>query len=441
MRICLCVPPNEYIEKMYTPPLGLGYIASVLKNNGIEVEIIDSTLEKLDMKTFIKRIKHLQPDIAGVTCNTSSRFQSFQSVRKLKELGIITVLGGCHVTFTDVDTMKHVPTDFIIRGEGEHTFLDLVKTLEKEGDVKKVKGITFKNSEKIIRTEDRPFCDIDNLPLPDRDMLKNDEHHAKLEGEYKTEATGIMLSRGCPNKCVFCVNNKMWKRTHRLRDYRKVADEIELLLNDYEALDIWDNTLNVNLIWLKKFCNEILNRRLKFKWYGRARINNLNTETLKLLKKTGCVSLGMGIESGSNRILKVIKKGITVEQSKRVVKAVAKTGITGKYGFMFSHPTETVRDLLMTFKMRKFVKEYGIAGWAFTTIYPGTDLETIAKQSNLFPLNSWSEYYHEKRNILVSADCSVPLFEQIRIETVFKFMLKHMPKRVIKYSLRNLIGV
>ena len=175
-KVVLIAPPEEYITKDYLPHLGLGYIAAVLEMANHEVQIIDAPILKLTVDDVIKKVQNLAPHIVGITATTHSRFNAIKILQGIRDLPCIKVLGGVHFSLTDVDALKHSPADIIVRGEGEYTLLEIANDKPWET----IRGITYRKDGYIVRNEDRPFIDLNTLPLPARHLFPMHKYNARL---------------------------------------------------------------------------------------------------------------------------------------------------------------------------------------------------------------------------------------------------------------------
>jgi len=453
MKVSLLIPPHSYVTKMGTHTLGLSYIAAVLEENGHEVEIIDAVIENLNWNDFEKRMKKSNPDIIGITCDTNSRFRVYESAKRLKKIfddDVPIVVGGPHATFTDVDILKYIDAiDFVVRGEGEYTMLELINALEKNNPMKEIRGISYRKNGQIVRNEPGPpVLNLDELPYPARHLLPLEKYKSKLEGSYDIECTSAIFSRGCPNLCVFCSESHFWGKRYRFNSPSRVIDEINMIINEYgfKAIDFWDSTFNAIPKWTMKVCNKIIEEKLDFKWYARVRVNLVNRELLKTMKKAGCVALGVGIESGSPNILKKINKNITIQQIMKFAELCKDMDFFVKFFFMLNLPGETFDDIKMTFNMIKKLEGMSdkfICPTAYTQIYPGTELEMLARKEGKLPKDfSWSLPYFNSRNLIVNENPEIPLYENIKIEDLLAFLYKQNKESItLKNILNKLIKI
>ncbi len=438
MNVLLCTMPEVFVSKEYLPPLGLTYIGALAEKGGHKIKIIDSHIEGMSIDGLIKTIINENPDVLGVTGTCHNRFNVIKVINEVKKVLPDTVIigGGVHFTITAEDALRSVPSlDVVTIWEGEYTFLDLLNTLEGGGDLGDVKGIAYRTDEgEIVFTEERPFiANLDDLPMPAWHLVKLEKYNALLEGTYDINAIGVMSSRGCPHRCVFCSNTAWGRRSHRRRSPENFIDEVEFLHKKYgfKGFDFWDDTLTLNKNHIYGICDEISKRNLNIKWYARARVNTVDKDMLTYMKKTGCVAIAYGIESGSPKVLKTIKKNITVEQIKRAVKDSADLGLVVKNCFMFSLPEEQEEDILMTINLMKELATYSpkiLNPYGLTLIYPGTDLEVMAKAEGKLPKDfSWNTYTEFNKSRLYGVNSTIPFYEGVlSIEKVKSILRKHL---------------
>lgn len=440
MKIVLIFPPNVYQTKQSMPPLGIAWLAAVLRENGFkDVSLIDSMANHYSNEDIIGLLRKESPDVVGISFGTQIRFSAFDLIKLVRKNfpKAVIVAGGPHPTLTPQDTLEGVPEiDVVVRGEGEISFLNLIKEIDKRGDLKNIKGISFrdKTGEIVHNPAEMAVGDLDTLPLPARDLLPM-EKYSQTTALSKKRCTNIMTSRGCPYSCVYCSVSEQWGHKIRQRSVKNVVDEIETILKTYpflEGIRFFDDTFTVNKDRVMAICNEIIRRKLNFVWECETRANTIDSEMVEAMKKAGCEFVDLGVESGSNRILENIKKNITVEQAIEAVKIIKKAGIGLKVFIMHSLPGETCEDIKKTVYLSRYLchklKADG-ATQGITIIYPGTELEKIAKDLGTFPKDfSWSKYYLRKKNYppLVDDCPHMPIFEQpgLSYEQVFRCVKK-----------------
>lgn len=453
MRISLIFPPNIYQTKQSMPPLGIAWLAAVLRQNGFkDIYLIDSMANRYSNEEIIDLLKKQGPDLVGISFGTQIRFSAFELARLIKKNfpGLPVVAGGPHPTLTAQDILENIPEiDIVVKGEGEISFLNLVKSIEAGKDFSDVKGISFrnKNGQIIHNMPELPIHDLDSLPFPARDLLPM-EKYDKTTILSKKRTLNVMTSRGCPYWCVYCSTSEQWGHKIRHRSPKNVVDEIELILKTYpfiEGIRFFDDVFTMDKKRVLEICDEINRRKLNFVWECEARANTIDEEMILAMKKAGCEFIDLGIESGSDRILRNIKKQITVEQAIAAAKIIKKAGIGLKVFFMHGLPGETYEDIKKTvFLSRYLYYNLGVEGTTqgISVIYPGTELERIAKESGTLPKDfSWSKYYERDRSYPPLDACIyMPVFEQpnLTYEQIYSYVRRAKFTYFLKHPLNLL---
>ena len=402
MRVLLALPPDVHNLEIYrvtgmrAPPLGLAYIASVLEQAGHKVKIVDSPTRRLTLSEWLSEVKSFSPDLVGVSMMTPLAPKGYLAVKELKrELpDVVTVAGGTHVTYM-YDEALDAGYDYVVRGEGEFTMLELVETLEKSpGDreaLRRVKGIAFRDGGKTVVTPDRPMIeDLDKLPWPDRDLLDMDKYTLFNK---PIRIAHVMASRGCPYGCIYCITSYYWGRRYRYRSARNVADEIEYLVNRYgtKTIVFTDDEFTANWKFVRDFVNEIRSRGLDISFSCGARVDHVNRDLMKLLYDNGCTALYFGVESASQETLNRIGKRITIEQARRVFQWKKELGGFATGAFILGFPWETTDDMKQTVELAvKLEPDY--AQFTALTPYPGTPLWEFANKHGLIVDRNWEHY-------------------------------------------------
>lgn len=440
MKIVLATAPRALgdIEMAGLPFLGIAYIASYLEKLGShQVVIVDAHSDNLNTSQTINKILALNPQVVGFTATTHNRLQAIEVIKQLKQkkADLMIVVGGPHFSLSAKDALKSVTAiDCVVRHEGEITTKELLTAWPNQQLLKNVLGITYRDERgQIVATEDRPFLkDWSDLPFPAWHLYNLDKYQKTIKGTgFRT--IGVISARGCPNLCTYCANAAFCKTTLRLRKPKNFVDELEMLNQQYnfQGFNFWDDTLTVVRSHILEICQEIIDRKLNIKWYARARVNTVDKEVIGLMKRAGCVRISFGIESGSPRILKVVKKNITLDQARKAVNLSSAAGMIVSLNFIVNLPTQTLDDLKMTADL---IKEFNQlpnthANYGFLLIYPGTEVEIFAKDNNILPIDfSWNSPYQTTKYKIISEDPSVPYMEWpgMEIEKVKAFMAKNL---------------
>lgn len=434
------------------PPLGLAYIAAVLEGGGHKVSIIDGEVSQLTDEDFIKEIKRLDPELVGITTHSPKHNQMVKTIDLLKGKEIKLALGGPHSTIVPEDIMKENPAvDFIVYGEGEYTFLELVNALEREGSLNDIRGLIYREDGRIKTNPPRPLIEnLDELPFPARHLLPDLKLYKSAFRYKRLPMTTMITSRGCPYNCLFCL--RFFGRKYRGHSARRVVDEMTMLQEKYgiREIHIWDDVFMLDAKRTDEVCELIKKEKLDMSWSCNGRINILysNKGLMDKLKQAGCWYMTFGIESGNQKVLDFIRKSIRLEQVKEVIGYANKAGISCRGYFMLGHPTDTEETIRDTIDFAKSLPLDGVQ-FSVTVPYPGTDLYDIADRYGTFDKGAYQRMSgHTSDPIFVpnglTKEKLMKLQKQAYKEFFFRpsFILKHLVRirsweSVKKYSERG----
>lgn len=416
---------DAYGEAKFGDRLGLLYLAAFLEQYHIQVEAIDALWDNLSLAQLEKMISASQPDLVGVSCYIGSRFEDFKVIRMVKKINpkIVTVLGGPQASATAEDTLWHVPeVDFIVLGEGEATLLELCQKINTKEDLDSLQGIAYLKDGRYVQNPHRPFIqNLDILPFPARHLhpkykmldLARMSYVDKEVGIYseRFSSVHVMASRGCPYNCLFCSTTPFWRNSTRFRSIENIVRELESLRDLYgvNSVNFADDTLNIDLKYLVALCDLMIVKKLDFKWQCNFRANdNVTKDVLIKMKQAGCTGIRMGVESGSPRILKQVK-GITKEQVRKIVKWCEEIGLGRRLNFIINFPGEALEEAKSTVE---FAKEFGEPLLVNPlVIYPGTQVEAIAKENGCLPKDfSWADPHPHLKYSLPGRITDIPMF-------------------------------
>ncbi len=358
-----------------------------------DVRIIDGIAEDLTFEGVMRKIKRYDPDVVGITATTSAMYDAYTVAKMAKRLNenVFVVMGGPHVTFTPELTMRECPCiDAIVRGEGELTFRELVDALDKGRPLRGILGLSYREENGKIRNEPpRPLIqNIDEIPMPSYDLLPMDIYRA--DG---TSFGTIMTSRGCPFNCAFCSSSLQFGKRWRGHSVERVIEELSILRNEYgkREIEFLDDTFTLNRRRAVDIPRRIKEEGLDITWTASSRVNTFSEKIAKVMKAGGCHTVYFGIESGTQRILDFIGKGITPQQSMGAVKTAKKAGLRAFGSFIIGFPDETREEVETTIR---FAKKVGVDFAQFTvaTPYPGTRLWQYAVEHSLLLTRNWRRY-------------------------------------------------
>lgn len=387
-------------EKVFWPPLGLMYLASVLKKEGFQVEIFDF-IKRYNPALVAKEIKNRRPDIIGVGFETENRYVGFETIKIAKSVlpKSLVIAGGIHVSLTAEDTLNNIhELDAIVRGEGEETLLEFCKAVEGNDNLSKIDGLSFRWHKDIVHNSARiPIQNLDNIPFPDYKFLVLKQYSLFNEGGFLTITT-----RGCSFNCTFCCSPVFWGRRVRFRSIPNILAEIEYLVSRYRIKKIIfiDDTFTLDKQRVTQLCQALIEERRKnnwnFFWQCNIRCDKVVTkDLLALMREAGCLKLGAGVESGSPQVLSQIKKNIDLEHVRNIVTWCKELGLEIFCVFMMNFPTESESDFKETLRFMDELNKFShvrVSPPSWLKIYPGTEIEKLAYRQGILPPDfSWSK--------------------------------------------------
>lgn len=377
------------------PPLGLAYIAGALEAEGIDVQVLDLLVAQYSAQTLKKRLRDYQPHFVAATCSTLNYHIASRILRvcKSSDPNLTTLIGGPHVSFAAREVIEEAPwIDVVVRGEGERTLVDLLDALATEKDLAHVPGIAYRNNGDSVLTSPRPLIkELDRLPLPARHLLPLSKYRA-----LKAPCT-VITSRGCPFGCIFCSAPKMFGRGVRFRDPKAVVDEIEMINREFgfRQINVVDDTFTVKEQHVQSICEGLMDRGLNIQWSVYSRVDTVTPRLLHLMKVAGCSCVCFGLESGSQKILDNIKKGITIAQSRQAVRIAKEAGMEVMVSFLLGLPGENGRTAQQSVRLAEELrKEYGVYyGFHILAPMPGTEVREKADEYGIRILSrDWAKY-------------------------------------------------
>jgi radical SAM superfamily enzyme YgiQ (UPF0313 family) len=419
------MPKYGELGEEISPPLGILYIASYLREKlpEVEIKITDGLLKGYD--NTISEVRDFKPDVLGISFYTPTALSAYSLINEIKNRfpNILILTGGPHATTLPEESFRLAKTDIVVVGEGEKTVYQIVKMYLEKGnvgsmDLDQIEGIAFLQEGKIKYTKPRRYIeDLNEIPFPARDLVNMKDYKGWFLCK-RTPETPMLFSRGCPYNCTFC-SNRVWnisKPRVRLRSPQNIVDEMEQLYERYGIREFFDNSdeFNNNLKHAVSICQEIIQRRINITWKTQLRAHPLTEELVELMARSGCWYVHLGIESGNADTLEGIGKHITLEQVINACKLLKKYKIKILGLFMLFNVWENeselqYEDIKMTQQTLNFGKKMvdkkllDYIGWSITTPYPGSRLYNIALKYNLIKVNlkeNWDAWLKEDSFIM-----------------------------------------
>lgn len=371
MKILLVNPNSEFLinDKVF-PSLGILYLSAYLKQNGY------SDIELIDLNGGHSLPDVINADIVGFYSNTPQFPQAIRLVRKIRNINktkdALYVIGGPHVSGTPQDATEDF--DIVVVGEGEYLLLDIVRQKEaKKSFVSQIVRCEYEN-------------DINKFPFPDRDLIELKSYKYFLDSKLTTT---LVTSRGCPFGCNFCANN-VWGKTLRMRSPQNVFEEVRMLRDKYgyQAFMFFDDTMTVDRKRMKEICKLLETLKIIYRCFMRP--DTVDSEILRLMHDSGCLEVGIGLESGSQRILDIVNKGEMAKKNMETIKICHDIGIRVKGFIIIGLPGENRESVRETIEFLKEAKLDDIDVTVYTP-YPGS---LIYKHKDRFDINFHDDYEH-----------------------------------------------
>ncbi len=441
------VRPN-YKSHIITPPLGLGYLSSYLKKSGTDTVIIDGLKESLKLNQMVGKILRLKPDAVAITCLTAFYREAVLLSKELKRNKITTIIGGPHPTFLPYQTLIDSQADYVVCGEGELSFLELVKRNFQNDNIQGVYSLKNLKDERQVIVKSPTAENLDEIPFPDWEQMNPSSYPRAPHGALiKGFPVGVIItSRGCPYECTFCASPQFFDRKIRFRTPENVVAEIEYLVKTFKVKEIHfeDDNFTLKRDNVEKICRLLIERKINVNWAcpNGIRADEVNEEIIQLMKDSGCYYFAYGIESANPQILKNTKKRESIDAIERAIEIADKVGIACQGFFIFGLPGETTSTIeeSINFAVRSKLSR---AQFIILDVLPGSELWETLKGK--FVPNWNKESYKEPEWIpdgmtgkqLLSAQSTA--FRKFYLRPkIFLRLLKLVDHRQILYLIRRL---
>jgi anaerobic magnesium-protoporphyrin IX monomethyl ester cyclase len=351
-------------DDVQTIPIGLYYVGAMLRESGYDVEILnwhDINKRPLEIENILRE---KNPDVIGFSIVHANRWGGIDIARVAKKIypGVKIVFGGIGATFLCEHFLSNFSEiDFIVLGEGEHSFLNLVRSIENQNynAVDNVKGIAYRRESTIVKTAPAEFVrNLDELPMPSKYF----------------EFQHLVSSRGCPSDCTFCGSPRFWGRRVRFHSPEYFVDQIEQLYRKGISFFYFsDDTFTMREDRVIEICKNILERRMKITWFAISRVDYVSENMLFWMRKAGCIQISYGVESGSERIRRVMNKNIRTDDIERAFVLTPRYGILSRAYFIYGSPGETWETIQETLDLINKIRPLSVIFYILD-IFPGTVL-------------------------------------------------------------------
>ena len=423
-------------------PISLPSIGALLRDRGHEIKIVDAIAMDYSSDDLVKIIGDFTPGLLIVNFSTATFEGDSLFVDEIRKQfdGHITAIGA-HVTSLSEESLKTTKLDSVVRSEPEFTCLGLANALSKGGgeELSKVKGLSYKTNGKIKANEKREFIEnLDDLPFPSRDLMDNQRYTLPVINEPYTL---IISSRGCPYDCIYCTAHTYYGKKLRLRSPEKIVEEMEEIVTRDKVRNItmWSDTFTLDKPFVMKISQGIMDKGLDIRWMCNGRVDKVDLEMLQAMKKSGCIGISYGVESGVQEILDNVKKGITLEEIRRAFKWTHEAGIETLAHVIFGLPGETKETIEETIR---FVigLDPDYAQFYCAIPFPGTVFHDMAKDKDWLEATSWSQY-ELNQSIISTPSLNSDELKEAKVRAYKKFYLRpaYFFKRLKKiHSIKDL---
>lgn len=389
-KVLFIIPPTfDFGDFVASSPTNVATIATYLKQLNYEVKIIDAGVHKIKFEEIVKMVKEYQPDVVAIGCNFStlhnpSRLLASMIKRDYKNVPIL--VGGNHATAVPEMILRDSSIDFVVIGEAEVVMLDLLDAIKNGTDLRKVNGLCINDNNSMIRTYPADFFkNLDELPFPDYNLFDMSKY----------PLYNVNSSRGCIFRCTYCASGVIYKRKYRPRSAKSIVGEIEYLVENFGKKTVWfsDDLFGQDHKFVEELCNGLLEKKLDIQWSVVTRATTVPLNQLKLMKKAGCTGISVGVESGDDQMLKVMKKDTTADAYRMSIPKVKKVIRTRGF-FLIGNIGETKESVRNTFKLIKEIKpDYGT--FCPVVPLPGTEIYSqLISMGIINPENlNWDKFY------------------------------------------------
>ncbi len=359
-----CLEGRLHEEDISVMPIGAYYVGALLRENGHDTELLNFYNFNKAHEKIRAALEEKQPDVIGFSILHANRWGGIEIARIAREVnpGVKIVFGGIGATFLWKHLLTHFKViDFIVLGEGEHTFLRLIESLRKQDHdaIGDIRGIAFRKGAEIVRTESpEPVKNLDDLPVP--------ANHFTYQH--------VSLTRGCPGNCTFCGSPRFWQRKVRFHSPDYFVNQLEILSKrGVSFFYVSDDTFTLKKQYVLDVCQKILERNLCITWAAISRVDHVDEDILYWMRKAGCIQISYGVESGSEKIRKQLGKNITTEQIRNAFRLTTKYGILARAYFIYGCPGETWETIQESIDLINEIKPMSVIFYILD-IFPGTEL-------------------------------------------------------------------
>ena len=391
-------PPLIDEERGANPPIGLLYVAGYLRaHSGHAVAVIDCQAEGIGYAALADRLRASAPDVVGITALTLTLLDVIRTISVAREAapGCRIVLGGPHVYLYPEESARLDGVDFVIAGEGEEAFCGLVNALDSGGDPTVIAGVSAFDGDRLTGGGPAPpIEDLDAVPFPARELTDVGRYFSVLHS--RRPVTTLITSRGCPYRCTFCSRPHLGRRFRARSAANVVGEMVQCIGLGVRSFMAYDDTFTIDRGRVLEICRLIRDRRLDVEWDIRARVDQVDAELLRELRRAGCARAYFGAESGTARHLDALQKGVTLEQTRTAFRLAREAGVSPLAYFMVGLPGETRDDVEQTIRFALELPA-DVVHCTILTPFPGTEIYRQALERGIIGRDVWREFAADPR--------------------------------------------
>ncbi len=422
------------VKPYYLPfPFYLAYTASLLRENNYDVQVLDAVALDWSEQFFLRRVYELNPDIILFETTTPTINSDLELTMKIKEKILSYIIfAGAHVTtFPTQIIEENSQVDFVMLGEYEFAFLELVKCLENKGKIDELKGIGYRANNHAVVTNRFPEIDpLDKLPYPAYDLFPSNQEpniYFYWDGiSLHGKTIQMHASRGCPYRCNYCLWIQVMYNSGKYRIFsaQRVADEIQYLVSLFGAEEIYfdDDDFTISKKHVLRICDEIKKRKLKIKWSAMGDAVNPDEELIKEMASAGCIAMKFGVESGSPEVLKQLGKPVKLDRVRKVAKWCAEYGIRSHATFTFGLLGEDKHSMKKTLRFAMELNTDTVQ-FSINTPFPGTRYYDMAVDKGYLESDAWKSFDGECSAVINLANLSARDIQEFHSQAVRKWLM------------------
>lgn len=419
--------PHKRSDKYLEYPIYLAYTVAVLEDAGFEVGFLDGVMEEMSISEFADAVAEEAPGLVVMECSTPSIEYDLQTAKALKEKDRDTfmVLVGSHATFFHREILEENPeVDAICRGEFELTVKELAQTLAHEGDLSKVLGLSYRQDGNVRINTERPLLEeLDSLPFPAWHIVRCEGYRSAVFSGHRPMT--MVSSRGCPAHCTYCLwPETLYGHKFRARSAANVVEEMERLVRDYGVDEIYfdDDCLTLGKERMLEICRLMQERGVRVNWIAQSRVDTVDEEMLRAMKEAGCHYIYFGVESGSPKMLKLMRKGISLDRTKETFAICRRWGVRTQAFFLFGIPGEDQETIRQTIEFAKELDPDSVQ-FAVAIPHPGTQLYEECLRNGWLIYDSWADFA-SKNSLIETEGLSREEVERARVRAYREFYFR-----------------